>query len=150
MKNYSVVLVLIICLGGFAVGNAQTKPKQTYRWLDYEPSVVSLKGKLVVKRYYGPPNFGENPKTDEKEDMPVLLLSEPVNVRGKNESGPAAIDDESVKNVREMALVLRMPHKNLIGRTVIIKGTLFHAFTGHHHTAVLMDVQSINAARSQK
>ena len=154
MKSYLVLPVLMVCLTASAVNlsaqKQQTRAKQNYRWLNYEPEVVSLKGKLVVKRFYGPPNFGEDSKTDEKEDMPVLLLGEPVNVRGKNESGPAAINNESVKNVREMALVLTIPHKNLIGKPVIVKGTLFHAFTGHHHTDVLLDVQSINVAKSQR
>ena len=36
-----------------------------------------------------------------------------------------------------------MPYKKFIGKTVCVKGTLFHAFTGHHHTDVLMDVRSI-------
>ena len=40
-------------------------------------------------------------------------------------------------------MVLTAPHKELIGKTVLVKGTLFHAFTAHHHTDVLMDVHSI-------
>lgn len=42
-----------------------------------------------------------------------------------------------------MQLVLTMPHKEFIGKTVLVKGTLFHAFAGHHHTDVVMDVSSI-------
>ena len=45
-------------------------------------------------------------------------------------------------------LVLTVPHKNMIGKNVIVIGALFHGFTGHHHTDVLMRVQSISLAVS--
>src|SRR5260221_12969029 len=118
---------------------------QNNEWLTYEPTVVELKGRLVVKTYFGPPNYGENPKTDSKEELPVLALSKPVNVRG-NPDPDAGYERISVEHIREMELVLAIPHERLIGKEVLVKGTLFHAFTGHHHTDVLMDVQSISLA----
>jgi hypothetical protein len=45
-----------------------------------------------------------------------------------------------------LQLVLSVPRKELIGKKVIVKGTLFHAHTGHHHTDVLMNVESISLA----
>ena len=117
-------------------------------WLSYEPAVVELRGKLITKMYYGPPNYGEDPKTDSRETFFILLLNKPVNVRGKPDPNAGPPEQVSVENVRKMELVLSIPHENMIGKTVIVKGTLFHAFTGHHHTDVLMDVQSISVARS--
>ena len=117
-------------------------------WLSYEPAVVELRGKLTSKWFYGPPNYGENPKTDSKELLPILLLSEPVNVRGKPDPNYGSSEYVSVKNVRRMELVLRIPHKYMIGKNVVVKGTLFHALTGHHHTEVLVDVQSIRLVKS--
>ena len=117
-------------------------------WLSYEPAVVELRGKLITKMYYGPPNYGEDPKTDSKEVLPILVLSRPVNVRAKPDPNAGPPEQASVENVRKMELVLSIPHKNMIGKTVIVKGTLFHAFTGHHHTDVLMDVKSISLSGS--
>lgn len=131
------VLLLLLC--GFAA-SAQEKD-----WLSYYPTVVELKGTLRVKLYYGPPNYGENPKTDAKEEMLILTLSKPVSVRG-NPDPEAKFDRQSVKNIRKIQLVLTMPDKKFIGKTVLVKGTLFHAFTGHHHTDVLMNVRSIKLA----
>ena len=124
----------------------QTDEQKRYKnWLTYEPAVVELRGKLTTKMYYGPPNYGENPKTDSKEVFFILLLSKPVNVRGNPD--PAGPEDQvSVENVRRMELVLRIPHKNMLGKNVTVKGMLFHAFTGHHHTDVLMSVRSISLA----
>ena len=121
-------------------------PAQEKEWLSYEPTVVKLKGKLTIRVYYGPPNYGENPDTDTKEALPVLILSKPVNVRG-NPDPKAGFNRKSVEGVREIELVLTMPHKEFIGKRVLVKGTLFHAFTGHHHTDVLMDVRSIRLAQ---
>ena len=71
-----------------------------------------------------------------------LVLDRPVNVRGN--SGPKSdYDTWSVEHIRKIQLVLKGEHDELIGKKVLVKGTLFHGFTGHHHTDVLMDVQSI-------
>lgn len=127
----------------FKQSDAQTA--QDKDWLSYWPMVVELKGKLIIRWYYGPPNYGENPKTDSRELLPILVLSKPVNVRGSPDpdAGP---DRVSVEDVRKMELVLTIPHKNIIGKNVVVKGTLFHGFTGHHHTDVLMKVESISLA----
>ncbi len=136
MRNVFTFFVLILLLCGFA------EPAQEKDWLSYQPAVVELKGTLRLNHYYGPPNYGENPKTDAREALPILILSKPVNVRG-NPDPKAGFDKKSVKGARKIQLVLTTPYKEFIGKTVIVKGTLFHAFTGHHHTDVLMDVRSI-------
>jgi hypothetical protein len=132
------VLPLLLC--GFS------EATQEKGWVSYQPAVVELKGTLTLRRYYGPPNYGENPKTDTKEAMFILILSQPVNVRG-NPDPKAGFDRQSVKNIRRIQLVITMPYKEFIGKKVLVKGTLFHAFTGHHHTKVLMEVQSIEEFR---
>ena len=133
--------------GNENVPQTDANSAQDNGWLSYEPAVVELRGKLTTKWFYGPPNFGENPKTDAKEEFFILILSKAINVRG-NTDIESDFNRISVEHVREMELVLSVPHKNLIGKNVIVKGTLFHAFTGHHHTDVLMSVQSISLAES--
>jgi len=113
-------------------------------WLDYWPAVVELEGKLSIETFFGPPNFGENPKTDSKERSWILSLNKPINVRGKTDPDPGL--STPAENVRNLQLVLSVPRKELIGKKVIVKGTLFHAHTGHHHTDALMNVQSISLA----
>lgn len=128
-----------------STASAEPLPSQTPlpdRWLTYEPTVVELKGRLVTRTYFGPPNYGEEPKTDSKETLPFLELTEPANVRGK-QGKDAGYEEATVENIKEMGLVLEIEHETLIGKLVMVKGTLFHAFTGHHHTDVLMNVQSI-------
>lgn len=132
------VLPLLLC--GFA------EPAQKKGWLSYEPAVVELKGTLTVKRYYGPPNYGENPKTDAKETVPILILSKPINVQGDPDP-QTIINRDSVKGARKIQLILYGQYKKFLGKTVLVKGTLFQAHTGHHRTDVLMDVRSIKKLR---
>jgi hypothetical protein len=115
-------------------------------WLEYEPSVVELEGTLKIKTFFGPPNFGENPKTDSKEETRILVLDKPINVRAKGEADP--VTDPSAENVRELQLVFDGPLKKLVGKKLIVKGTLFHAQTGHHFTKVLLNLDSIRLAPS--
>ena len=118
---------------------------QAQRSLHYQPETVELEGKLVVQSKYGPPNFGEVPKTDEKVRIPVLVLKTPVNVlpiQGQDDG----INTKPVYRVRQIQLsfaVGETDHKKLIGKNAVVKGTLFRAHTGHHYTDVVLTVSSI-------
>jgi hypothetical protein len=113
-------------------------------WLEYEPAVVELEGKLIIKTFFGPPNFGEEPETDFKEETRILSLDRPVNVRSRDETD--SVLGPPIKNVRELQLVFDGPLKQWVGKKLGVKGSLFHAHTGHHHTDVLLNVESISLA----
>jgi hypothetical protein len=136
-------LTVFICTLLIAV--AHPTAAQTQRSLHYEPETVELEGKLVIQSKYGPPNFGEEPKSDEKVRIPVLVLKTPVNVlpiEGQNDG----INTEPVHRVRQIQLsfaVGETGHRKLIGKNVVVKGTLFRAHTGHHYTDVVLTVRSI-------
>lgn len=113
------------------------------RWLSYEPEVMELDGRLVIESKYGPPNFGEQPNTDEKVRVPVLVLRDRANMLPDSGDDP---NSKSVYDIRQIQLVFSSndtAHKALIGKQVVVTGTLFHAHTGHHYTDVVMNVQSI-------
>ena len=117
---------------------------QERRWLSYEPEAVELRGRLILQWKYGPPNYGEDPKTDSKGRVPILVLTAPVNVRGKPGD---EINNESVRGIRRIQLVSDPArYRHLIGKDVVVTGTLFHAHTGHHYTDVLITVSSIEVS----
>ncbi len=147
-----VVTTKIICvLVLLAVwSNLQTVASQSAarrRVLHYEPEKVTLKGKVVSRTFYGPPNYGENPKTDSRESQYILILDSAVDVVATG-NDPT---DQTERGVRRVTLVVNdfaaHPVRPLIGRRVLIEGTLFHAITGHHHTRVLITVSSIKRAK---
>ncbi|MCU1266970.1 MAG: hypothetical protein JWM21_3288 [Acidobacteria bacterium] len=145
MKHHklSIILFALLLSQGFETVS------QTDRWLSYEPATVELKGRLTVRRKYGPPNYGEQPKTDAKVTVPVLVLAKPVSVRGTPGDAQNAM---SVKGTRQIQLTfsdLETPYKQFIGKNIVVKGTLFHAFSGHHYTDVVMAVGSIEGDKKK-
>lgn len=136
--------LMIIALFGLLLVNSFAASAQEKRWLSYDPAVVELEGRLTVQSKYGPPNYGENPKTDAKVRVPILLLTTPVNVRGNPED--KYFDKLSVAGLRQMQLIIfpiGTPYEQYVGKKVVVKGTLFHAFAGQHYTKAVMDVRSI-------
>jgi len=120
---------------------------QDNRRVSYGPAVVQLRGKLVVEQRYGAPGYGENPKTDAKVRVPILVLFTPVSVNGNPDYFPYNVDIKDVKRIQLMMYDLKTPYKQFVGRSIIAKGILVHGHTGSHYTDVLMDVQSIKAQR---
>ena len=91
---------------------------------------VVVYGNVLKKRFYGPPNFGENPESDRIEGCNVLILFNPITF----------IDGTDTRTVREIQLVFdnfTNYDPNLVYR---IKGRAFFSITGHHHTPVLIGV----------
>ena len=131
---------LLICLFALSLLAPASSPAQR-RQLHYEPERVTLTGKLVYRTFYGPPNYGEDPKTDSRETQPVLILDSAVDVNTGND--PA---DETERSVGRITLVVQHTVKDFVGKRMVVEGTLFHAITGHHHTKVLMTVSSIKKA----
>ncbi len=138
----AVAFVLAPCL------RAQTTPQEK-TWLSYKPAVVELQGKLNFVTKYGPPNYGENPKTDRKVKVLILVLSKAVNVRGDPNSD---LNSESVEGVKQVQLAIKpgIAYKQFVGKHVKAKGTLFHSITGHHYTRVLMDMLEIKEEKDKK
>ena len=107
--------------------------------LRYETANVTLTGRLVYRTFYGPPNYGETPKTDSRETQAILLLDSPIDVIGT----PNDEINETERGVKAITLVSDRSLRSFVGKRVTVQGKLFHAHTGHHHTKVLMSVSSV-------
>lgn len=107
----------------------------------FEPAVVELLGTLIEKVYYGPPGYGENPKTDSKEHAAILQLSKPIKVvAGKGDKFNETRDkvkEVQVINIKGISLSMYFQKK------IKVTGKLSSAITGHHHTDVLIEVDEI-------
>src|SRR5689334_20472365 len=102
--------------------------------LKYEPAKVTLEGVIRVRVDFGPPNYGENPKTDSKEPHLYLHLDKTVCVDADG-------DQEAAKDVKlmEMVYFVKSPFRDeWLGKHVSVSGTLFGWQTAHHHTPVLI------------
>lgn len=108
--------------------------------LRYEPDTVRVAGTLSRHMHYGAPGYGEDPKRDEKEVGFYLDLSTPICLEADADD-----IDVSKSGIRRIQLVLRDQAdfdrlRPYLGKKVVLRGTLFGAFTGHHHTPVLLNV----------
>jgi hypothetical protein len=107
--------------------------------LRYEPDVVRVSGTLARHTYYGAPGFGEDPKHDQKEVGFYLDLAAPVCMApGSDDVDVARSGIRRVQLVLDEAGYARL--RPLLGKRVTLRGTLFAAITGHHHTPVLLRV----------
>lgn len=111
----------------------------------YEPKTVSLTGTLVRVVFAGPPNYDDVAKGDEPEPYFLLKLSSPICTvvpRGNDfdtpEQGETEMQLVFVNNPKTFYDQLRP----FIKKRVRCTGKLFSAVSGHHHTPVLMAVQS--------
>ncbi|HEU4712465.1 MAG TPA: DUF4431 domain-containing protein [Pyrinomonadaceae bacterium] len=139
MKNLILITLTV------AICSLETSA-QTKRWLSYEPAIVELEGRLVIQNEWGPPNFGEEPLTDRKEKVPVIVLAKAINVRGTPGDMLNATSVEGTRRVQLVFPYTRIPYKQLIGQKIVVKGSLFHAHTGHHYTPVLIWVRTLSPA----
>lgn len=117
------------------------------RWLAYEPTVVTLSGVLAVQLEFGPPNYGEDPATDAKLEVPILALKVPISVRGNPDD---QLNNATVTDVRKVQLIFLSGadgYTGMVGKSVTVTGTLSEAMTGHHYTPVVLTVKTIHEAR---
>jgi len=114
----------------------------------YEPAKVELQGRLTIEQKYGPPGYGENPDTDQRVQILVLLLSAPIDVQGDHQSD---LNQETVRGVQRVQLVLEATsYRRLVGKNITVKGTFFRAITGHQYTDVVMNVLNVRESPSPK
>lgn len=112
---------------------------------------ISLEGLLKSETVMGPPGYGENPESDSKET--IYLLNVPpqsVNVQTIDPlSGKALITSyDRFQIVISPETIKTLPP--LLNQKVIIKGALFEASSGHHHTPILIDADSIELKKSSQ
>lgn len=113
--------------------------------LSYEPAVVTVSGVVDTRTFPGPPNYENIAAGDRPETYWLLKLSNNVCVTGAKDDDLNTSEDD----VTEMQLLLDDKQYNvyrrLVGKKVIVTGTLFHQHTGHHRTKVLLTVAKVVA-----
>jgi hypothetical protein len=124
-------LILLAMLG--ATAHAQLTRQAC---LAYEPDTVIVRGVLHRHTYFGAPGFGEDPSRDAREtgfylDLPVAACVSP-----HGSDYPAAVGVRRIQLVLDSAGYARL--RPSLGKSISVGGTLFHAMSGHHHTAVLL------------
>ena len=108
---------------------------------------MELTGSLTTQTFPGPPGYESIKSGDEPERGFYLKLDSPIDLM-PNVSNHDVENAQSEKAVQIMQLAIDAEDDKLwrrfrgigAGQHVKIAGTLFHRFTGHHHSRVLLDV----------
>ena len=96
---------------------------------------INARGNIILKQFYGPPNYGETPEIDKIESYYVLQLNEPITFT----------HGYITETVKEIQLIIT-DNKNIelnIDWNYIVTGNAFFAETGHHHTPIIIIVNMI-------
>ncbi len=113
----------------------------------YEPESVELVGIIDRQTFAGPPNYESIKQGDLIETGRYLRLEEPIDIEASNKD--QIVNSENEKNVKIIQLTFMdddLWNKLKPGKRLKIKGSLFHAFTGHHHARVLLSVDLVQEA----
>jgi hypothetical protein len=136
IKRLLILKVLLLSLGCSTSSISE-------EWLSYEPTVVSLEGELISRTEYGPPNYGETPNLDKKSLIYLIKLKNAINVKGDPEDEVNRTDFKGLKELQIVDLDGNYNYQQFMHKTVVIKGTLSEAVTGHQYTNVIFIVDEI-------
>lgn len=135
------VVAATLSLLAASSGSADSRPDQC---LPYEPEIVSLAGTLRRQTFPGRPNYESVKKGDEAETGFYLHLDRPVCTTGAGDDpswGHYRVDGVTlVQLVLDAAGYDRLRPR--LGHRVTLRGTLFAAFTAHHHAPLLLKVRA--------
>ena len=137
MKIRLIILFLIGCF--FTSGTLASN-----QIFHYEPEVVTLTGVIKIKAFPGSFNFESVDAGDDLEVGPYIILNHPIDVVDK---------DEPEKNLK-IIQIATSDHSDwgnkYVGKQVRVTGTLYHAISGHNHTAVLIMAEHFEFVRLSK
>jgi hypothetical protein len=102
----------------------------------YGLPTTTLVGTATLETSYGPPGYGESPQTDSQERQAILHLDKPLCTLASDDD-PSEEDQVRVT----LAPMGNLSLREFVGKTVSVRGSLFHAVTGHHHTKVLIAIR---------
>jgi hypothetical protein len=105
---------------------------------------VRLRGTLLERTFPGP-NDEELPAAQWTDRAWLLVLDTPVCVAADPKSEVNDVDESEVVllHLAPAADSVRRRLRGSLGQHLEVRGTLFHAITGFHHTAVLLWAETV-------
>jgi len=150
MESIKLALWLVVAFAGLPSAGAAPVT------LHYGTPKTTLTGHLHSSWQYGPPGFGETPKTDPKVSFVYITLDQPIEVSPNAGVGSDDPDADTEKNVRKVRLwCFERPSCKLLLHTpttcsVTLVGQLHHAVAPLDFYDVTMDVEDVQVGRCTK
>lgn len=116
---------------------------------EYDTPGVRLEGRLIERKVYGPPGYGETPAKDERDTILILRLRRVITVRplpdakAKNSASLG-----TARNIREVQLFVNRTKSDqahqMAGKAVVAEGTLNEAVAPIQYTRVWLDTKTLS------
>lgn len=101
--------------------------------------LVNLSGIVKYELFYGRPNYGQSPQTDEKEYSYILHLDNPIYLHDEEYNNPYWTKVDAVHIINDERIA------SYAGRKVKSRMKISRAFTGHHHAdAISSSIENIS------
>ena len=110
--------------------------------MEHADRPIALNGRIREIHGYGPPGYGEEPKTDAKVTYLIIELPKPINISCTSERPEwASIDCAAAKRLKlffpsSSGDELELAAKKMIGRRVVLTGSLKRAETAGEMTPI--------------
>ena len=144
---WGAVIILAISNGSVLGAPAQSDGARTCKFSLSEgtdPDAM-ISGKLVRRMVWGPPNYGEDPKTDKQYHAWFVVLDEPVRVM----TGPDVGAPPELTIAREIQVRWSSPLKDgyskFGGAHVVVRGKLFTQLFPGDHTPVVIEASTLGS-----
>jgi len=120
------------------------QPSQAAQGCVVEEEEIVVHGQLSRETFAGPPNYESVQKGDKAETYWIITIPDPITFCPLADPNGAPHPVGSV-NRFQLVLTADQPglRQALIARHAHVKGRIFVAHTGHHHTAALIQVTEI-------
>ena len=148
--NFRSFAISLLLAGSVCAAFAAPPPAPAPAPAPPAPLPVTVQGILQVGEFLGAPGHGENPSSDEAEQIYYLQLPAPLSIQVQ----PAATLAEfsaAVRGGSYVQLVIfdeeRSVAKSLVGKKIRIVGTLVETEAGRHRTPAVLQVKSLSAVR---
>lgn len=139
MLKRAFVLVILIEIH-FAYGACMNIPDMT------GPLVpATMSGYVIIERDWGPPNYGESPKTDSQHTSILLKLDHPIPFC---DSSDAAYYKTQSLDCIQLVDNGPIPLASYLWKHITANGTVFSAHTGWHVTPVVLDESSFSSTQA--
>ena len=141
------VIVAVIPLAYFF----SQKPKIPAASIQSSEPSITLRGKLRLKLFPGPPEYGSIEEGDQADYVWIVELDDPSFLLALNApENELSLDLADIVEREDAHDLILCVNENLErsceeykDQDVIVRGILFHAHTAHHYTPLLIDLKDI-------
>lgn len=137
MKRSCGILASIIMVGAMVgFGCSPSLPKLSSRGYRVVAcgQRASIVGRVIYEKYYGPPGYGEDPTSDNKEVAYIVILDQPIRYISEG--------DASEMDVFQVQLLPTETSVSFSGRGTF-SGVLMDGISGHRRRDVLLAVDRV-------